>query len=101
MNYFEVNEKLKEELVLNHKAFFAKTVFLSAGVLLLPEPFYETTVLWKENEDLEVLKKAFNTIKKYQKKLKEQMTEAIFEYNLGRPAIVWATFTDPLSSANY
>jgi hypothetical protein len=93
MNYFEINEKLKEELCLNHKAFFAKTIFLSAGAVILPEPFYETTVLWEKDEDMNVIKNAYKIVRKYQKKLKEQMTEAIFEYNTGHPALVWATFT--------
>lgn len=94
MNYFEINEKLKEELCLKHKAFFAKTIFLSAGAPILPEPFYETIVLWEKDEDLKNIKAASKTIKKYQKKLKEQMTDVLFEYNTGHPALVWATFTE-------
>lgn len=101
MNYFDINEKLKEELVLNHQAFFAKTIFLSAGNLLLPEPFYETTVLWEKNTDTETLQKAYKIIVKQQKKLDEQMTDPLFEYSLGRPSMVWATFTQPLSDTKY
>lgn len=101
MNYFEINEKLKEELLLNHQAFFTKSVFLSSGGLLLPEPFYETTALWKKGTGQEILSGACKLIKKYQKELGEQMTDMIFEYNNGHPAMVWATFTLPLSDANY
>lgn len=101
MNYFETNEKLKEELILKHQAFFAKTIFLSAGNLLLPEPFYETVVLWEKNTDMEILQKAFKLITKQQKKLDERMTDPLFEYSLGHPSMVWATFTQPLSDANY
>ena len=101
MNYFDINEKLKEELVLNHQAFLAKTIFLSAGNPLLPEPFYETVVLWQKNTDIEILQKAYKLIVKHQKKLDEQMTSPIFEYSLERPSMVWATFIQPLSDANY
>jgi hypothetical protein len=101
VNYFDINEKLKEELVLNYQAIFAKTIFLSAGNLLLPEPFYETAVLWEKNTDIEILQKAYKLIVKHQKKLGEQMTDPIFEYSLQKPSMVWATFTQPLSDAKY
>ena len=101
MNYFDINEKLKEELVSKYQAFYAKTVFLSAGNLLLPEPFYETAVLWEKNTDKKTLQKAYKLIVKQQKKLGEQMTDPIFEYSLERPSMVWATFIQPLSDAKY
>lgn len=101
MNYFDINEKLKEELVLNHYAFFAKTIFLSAGNALLPEPFYETVVLWHANTSMEILQEAYKLIVKHQKKLDEQMTDPIFEYSLERPSMAWATFIQPLSDADY
>jgi hypothetical protein len=97
MDIFAINEKIKDEMVLNHKAFFAKTIFLSAGALILPEPFYETTVLWDKEENMETIHKAIKGTLKYQKKLKDHMTEIIFEYNLGHPALVWATFIEPES----
>jgi hypothetical protein len=95
MDLFAINEKIKDEMLLNHKAFFAKTIFLSAGAVILPEPFYETTVLWDKEEDIETIQKAVKSTSKLQKKLKDHMTEMIFEYNLGHPALVWATFITP------
>jgi hypothetical protein len=101
VTYFEINEILKEELVLNHQSFFTKSVFLSSGGLLLPEPFYETKALWQKNVEKQTLTNAYKIIQKYQRELGDQMTEAIFEYSNGYPSMVWATFVKPLSDVDY
>jgi hypothetical protein len=96
MTFFELNEELKEKLVLNYEAKVARTTFFKDGVLLLPEPFYETMILWDEGVDVNVIKEAMFLIDEYKGKVNEnsEMTDIIFEFSLGRPSILWSTFPD-------
>jgi len=96
MNFFDYNESLKEELVLNFRAVYAKTTFFKNGVLLLPEPFYETIVVWDKTIDGYTLEKAASVVNKYRYDINEksEMTDILFEYNLGRPSFLWSIFPD-------
>lgn len=99
MKCFDINEKLKEELVLNCNSFFTKTVWLSAGVGIINEPFYETTACWNKGEDLNDVERALKIIKKYQKQINKteaEMVDPLFEYNLGHPTLIWAIFPEEL-----
>lgn len=101
MNFFELNEELKEKLVLDYKAFYAKTTFFKKGVLLLPEPFYETVVLWNKDVDTYIIEKAASLIGYYKQEIDEnaEMTSILFEYSLGRPSLLWSIF--PEKEPNY
>jgi hypothetical protein len=96
MNFFELNEELKEKLVLDHGATFAKTEFFKSGVLLLPEPFYETIVIWENGLSLEVAKNVLNLVNYYREEINEEheMTEILFETNKGKPSILWSIFPE-------
>jgi len=95
MTLFELNELLKDDLVLNHGAIQAKTIFFKEGVTLMPEPFYETSVLWEKGISLEDLKKAFIAFQTHREKINNTegyVSKPIFEYSLGRPNLLWSTF---------
>jgi hypothetical protein len=95
MTAFELNELLKDDLVLNHGAIEAKTIFFKEGVLLMPEPFYETSVLWERDTSMKELQEAFDTFNKYREKINNTdgyVSKPIFEYSLGRPNLLWSTF---------
>ncbi len=94
MNFFELNEELKEKLVQDYKATLAKTVFFKDGVLLLPEPFYETTIVWDEDVDVDTVKSAIDVIKYYREDINQNshMTELLFEFTFGKPTILWSIF---------
>jgi len=96
VNCFELNEELKERLVLECDSFFTKTKYFDEGVLMMPEPFYETIALWKPDVSIGTMKHALKIIKAYQKKQEEQffMTDPVFEYNNNHPAFVWAIFPE-------
>ena len=97
MTCFELNEKLKEALCLKYGAFFAKTLWLPNGCIPMPEPFYETTVLWEKETEFDEIKKCRRTINTYRKKIDKvgHMTEVVFEYNTGHPALVYGVFLTP------
>jgi hypothetical protein len=94
MTVFDINELLKEDLVKNYGAVYAKTIFFKEGLLIIPEAFYETSVLWNENTDIETMKNTYKVILEYKKKVDKNyyMTSPIFEYSLGRPNFIWSTF---------
>lgn len=94
MTPFELNELLKDDLILNHGALQAKTLFFKKGVCLMPEPFYETSVLWEEETSIREIKDALNTFKKHREKINEiyYVSQPVLEYSLGRPVLIWSTF---------
>lgn len=95
MTVFEMNELLKDDLVLNHGAIEAKTIFFKNGILLMPESFYETSVLWENGTSFEDLKEAFNTFHQHRDKINNiegYISKPILEYSLGRPHLLWSTF---------
>ena len=94
MTAFEMNELLKDDLVINHGAIEAKTNFFKEGVLLMPEPFYETSVLWEQGTSIKELREAIDTFYYYREKINEEyyVSKPIIEYSLGRPNLLWSTF---------
>lgn len=94
MNFFELNEELKEKLVQDYSATLAKTTYFKDGVLLLPEPFYETMVTWDEDLDLDVVNNVIYLIKYYREEINKNshMTELLFEFTFGKSTILWSIF---------
>jgi hypothetical protein len=101
MNFFELNEELKDKLVLDYGAYFAKTTFFKDGVLLLPEPFYETIVIWNKDTETYIIEKAAALVGYYKHEINKnaEMTDLLFEYTLGRPSLLWSVF--PKKYPNY
>lgn len=94
MKAFQLNEELKEILVLEYGAYEAKTTFHSFGVLFLPEPFYETVVKWpKDSEDIDY-KKIESVILKNKRKLNKfcYFDGPLFEETSQYNGFVWALF---------
>lgn len=91
---FELNEKLKETLVLQFSAFEAKSQFFKNGVTLIPEPFLETIVRWEKDVDEETFSKAlqFIVLAKLDIDKVADMTDPQLEISMGHPQVVWATF---------
>jgi len=92
---FELNELLKDDLVLNNGAIEAKTIFFKEGMALMPEPFYETSVLWEQGTDISVIKDAFETFYAHRERANGMdcyISKPILEYSLGRPNLLWSTF---------
>ena len=98
MNFFELNEELKDKLVQDYGAFYAKTTFFKDGVLLLPEPFYETIVIWEKGVDAYLLEKSSALIGYYREEINKnsEMTQILFEYTLGRPSLLWSIFPEKI-----
>jgi hypothetical protein len=91
---FELNEKLKDTLVVEFSAFEGISQFFKKGVPLIPEPFLETTVRWDKDVDEEIFSKALEFIILSKKEINKiaEMTEPEFELKLGHPQIIWAIF---------
>ena len=95
MNAFELNEFLKDDLVLNYAAIEAKTIFFKDGVTLMPEPFYETYVLWEQGTSPKEMKNAIDIFNKHREEINKgdaYISKPILEYSLGRPNLIWTTF---------
>jgi hypothetical protein len=93
--YFQLNEKLKEELVLKYEAFEVKTIFYPNGFSIVPYPFYESIARWHKARGMA-------KIWKYQKKINDlcEMSDPVFETSYGHPQIVWAIFPDNIDTPN-
>lgn len=94
--FFQLNEKLKEELVLKYKAFEAKTTFYPNGVPIIPHPFYESIVRWHKDADEKMVARGMAKIWKYREKINKlcEMSDPVFETSLGHPQLIWAIFLD-------
>lgn len=94
--FFQLNEKLKEELVLKYEAFEAKTTFYPKGASIIPHPFYESIAKWYKDADERMVAKGMAKIWKYQEKINKlcEMSDPVFETNNGYPQLVWAIFID-------
>ena len=100
--YFQLNEKLKEELVLKYEAFEVKTIFYPTGFSIVPYPFYESIARWHKDVDEKILAKGMAKIWKYQEKINDlcEMSDPVFETSYGHPQIVWAIFPDNIDILN-
>jgi hypothetical protein len=100
--FFQLNEKLKEELVLKCEAFEAKTVFYPNGFSIVPYAFYETIVRWHKDVDENVMVKSMKKILKSRKNINDlcEMSMPTFETAYGHPQIVWAIFPDNIDTPN-
>lgn len=96
--FFQLNEKLKEELVLKYEAFEAKTVFHPNGFMIVPYPFYETIVRWHKDVDEKIMVKVMSKILRTRKTINDlcEMSMPTFETSYGHPQIVWAIFPDDI-----
>lgn len=94
MTPFEINENLKEDLVLNHKATYAITTFYKGGDFLISEPFYETVVMWHNGADIKTMKNAVKTIIKYKEDILKIsfMSEIILDFYDGIPYLIWNVY---------
>lgn len=108
---FLLNEKLKDELVLNCKAKYAHTTFCPNGLNGIPfivdvigqdlvddVPYYETCAVWPTNTEGEDLENALNCIDFYSKKINKIaiMTDIIEEHHLNGICFTWAIFLDKI-----
>lgn len=91
---FELNEKLKEDLILDYGASYAKTEFFKNGIGLIHEPFLETIVRWDKGYDVEKMYEGFHFILKEARNINKvaEMTQPVLETSLGRLQIVWGIF---------
>jgi hypothetical protein len=91
---FDLNEKLKETLVMQFSAFEAKSQIFNDGVPLIPEPFLETIVRWDKDVDPDLFAKAlqFIVLAKLDIDKIADMTDPEIEISMGHPQVVWATF---------
>ena len=64
MTGFELNEKIKEHCV-KRGAKLAVTQFFEKGVPIIPEPFYETSILYSAETPLDVVTEAYTAILRY------------------------------------
>lgn len=98
---FQINEKIKEDMVSFFAAHKAKSVYREKGSFLLDEPFLETEIFWESaevfkgvngdilNEMADMLFDASQEVKK----LGGQMTEPYMEVHAGGvPVMVWGLF---------
>lgn len=98
---FQINEKIKEDLVSFFGAQKAKSIYREKGVFLIDEPFLETEIVWESfkffkdpnndilNEMADMLFDASQEIKK----LGGLMTEPHMEvHSGGTPVMVWGIF---------
>jgi hypothetical protein len=97
---FELNEKLKEELVLKYKAKSAKTTFHKKGTLLINQPYLETEIKWDKNtlyfelgpENMKEIGELVRTTEAEVSKLGGYMTTPTVEHDKNFPMLVWAQF---------
>jgi hypothetical protein len=82
MTGFELNEKIKEHCV-QKGAKAAVTQFFKDGVLIMPEPFYETTIVFTDDTPLNVITESYYKIIQY---------KSVFDR--------YFFFTDPLVERN-
>jgi hypothetical protein len=96
MNFFELNEELKDILVSEYEVIYAKTKLFKDGVLLIPETFYETIIIWDKGVHTNIIRKAVKLIQRYRNEINKEshMTDLIFELNLGRPSALWSIFPE-------
>jgi hypothetical protein len=93
---FELNEKLKEDLVMNYGAWEAKSTLFNQGVVIIPEKFLETIVRWEKDADEELMKKGIDKILDFKDEITKKctMTDIQYETSYGHPQILWALFED-------
>lgn len=96
MTIFELNEKLKDDLVMNYGAWEAKSQLFNHGVIIIPEKFLETIVRWEKDTDEQLIKKGINKILDFKDEISKKctMTDIQYETSYGHPQIVWALFED-------
>jgi hypothetical protein len=100
MTGFELNEQIKEYCV-ERGAKLAVTQFFKKGVPILPEPFYETTILFPTNITVSTIRDCIEYLSKYKEVFDEYyfftdpLIERNDEYTLVR--IVYAIFLENIS----
>lgn len=96
MKFFDINEELKERMVMDCGAEYAKTVFHENGLQLIPEPFYETVVFWRGLPNKQLVNRIIDVLMPYYEEINKdsEMTEALFEMVNGGFVITWSTFKD-------
>ena len=57
-----LNEKIKEDLVMNYGAWEAKSTLFNQGVVIIPEKFLETIIRWEKDTDEGLIKKGIDKI---------------------------------------
>lgn len=98
---FQINERIKEDMVSFFGAKKAKTIYREKGSFLLDEPFLETEVFWGSSKDFkgvngdilnEMVDMLFEASQEI-KKLGGQMTQPYVEIHTGGvPVMVWGLF---------
>ena len=94
MKAFQLNEELKENLVLHYKATQAVTVHYPFGITFMPERFLETIVHWNKDIDTESIE---NALKDIEKKIPifnryAYFDGPIYQESTQGPTVVWALF---------
>jgi hypothetical protein len=93
---FELNEKLKEDLVLNCGVWEAKSIIFKKGVIIIPEPFLETTIRWEKDTDAVLIAKGINKILKFKEEMDLRcfVTDIQYETVYGHPQALWGIFKE-------
>jgi len=99
MTAFELNEELKDRCILLN-ATKAITTYFKKGFPLLPEPFWETIIIFPINTQKNLIRVVFSLIKEYMKCFEENeynCADPVLEFSFGAPRIVYAIFPGDLS----
>jgi hypothetical protein len=96
MTIFELNENLKDDLVLNHGAWEAKSLIFKSGVLIIPEPFLETIVRWDKDTEGSLIERAIAKICRFRMETQKRCYTTPPEYEVvyGHPQVIWTIFKD-------
>lgn len=94
MKAFELNEKLKEKLVLHYKAKQAITTHYPYGMTFMPERFFETIVYWDKDIDVKSIEKAIKEVEENIPFFNKYVyfDGPIYQESSGGPTMVWALF---------
>ena len=91
---FNLNEKLKEDLILNYQAKRAETTHYPNGMMFIPERFFETMVYWDSKVEEQVIENALDVIEKSKKDLEPYcyFDGPMVQNENKKIIIIWALF---------
>lgn len=96
MNIFDTNELLKERLITDYNASEAKTVYFKEGVEIMPEPFLETVVVWRDKIKKNFIIKSIQEILLFKNQVKNRcfVTDIQYEIINNQYQLIWAIFKE-------
>lgn len=96
MTGFEFNEEVKEKC-LKEDGIFAVTLYFKNGVPIIPEPFYETTILLNKKSSSKAISEAIMYVQEYLQFLKYHKfscTDVLLEFKKEYPQIVYTIYPE-------